>query len=45
VALYVASLVLAFLIPWISIALSITVVVIWVIPDRRVVRGLGDETN
>jgi uncharacterized membrane protein len=44
-ALYVASLVFAFVVPWVSIALFITVAVIWVIPDRRVVRVLGDETH
>jgi uncharacterized membrane protein len=44
-ALYVVSLVFAFVVPWISIALFITVAVMWVIPDRRVVRVLGDETR
>jgi uncharacterized membrane protein len=42
IVLYVAALVLAFVVPWISIALFVTVAVIWVIPDRRVVRVLGD---
>ena len=40
--LYVVAVVFAFLIPWVSIALFVTVAVIWVIPDRRVVRVLGD---
>jgi uncharacterized membrane protein len=41
--LYVLALVFAFVIPWVSIALFVTVAVIWVIPDRRVVRVLGEE--
>jgi TMEM175 potassium channel family protein len=42
-ALYVVSLVLAFFVPWVSIALFVTVAVVWIVPDRRVVRVLGDE--
>jgi hypothetical protein len=32
----------AFVVPWVSIALFITVAVIWFVPDRRVARVLGD---
>ena len=35
---YVLSVVTAFIHPWISYALVITVTVMWFIPDRRVVR-------
>ena len=41
-ALYVVALACAFFVPWVSIALIVTVAVIWFIPDRRVVRVLGD---
>jgi uncharacterized membrane protein len=39
-ALYVLALVCSFFVPWISIALFVTVAIIWIIPDRRVVRVL-----
>jgi uncharacterized membrane protein len=39
--LYCVALVFAWIVPWISVALFVTVSVIWVIPDRRVVRALG----
>ncbi len=35
-ALYVASIPLAFLNPWISIAIYVTVAMIWLVPDRRI---------
>jgi TMEM175 potassium channel family protein len=41
--LYVVALVCAFVVPWVSIALFVTVAVIWVIPDRRVARVLGED--
>ncbi len=41
-ALYVVALVSSFFVPWFSIALFVTVAVIWVIPDRRVERVLGE---
>jgi uncharacterized membrane protein len=41
--LYVVALVFAFIVPWVSIAIFVTVAVIWIIPDRRVVRVLGEE--
>jgi len=44
-ALYVLALVLAFFVPWVSIALFVTVAVIWIVPDRRVVRVLDSGKN
>ena len=35
-ALYLAAIVLAFLRPWLAIALYVTVAVIWLVPDRRI---------
>ena len=43
--LYVVALVFAFIVPWVSIALFVTVAVIWIIPDRRVVRVLRDGAS
>jgi uncharacterized membrane protein len=42
-ALYLVALPLAFVSPWIGIALIIAVAVIWLIPDNRVVRALKSE--
>jgi len=39
-ALYIAALVCSFFVPWISIAIFVTVAIVWIIPDRRVVRVL-----
>jgi uncharacterized membrane protein len=44
VAVYVVALALAFVVPWISVALFVTVAVIWFIPDRRVERVLVDRS-
>ena len=38
--LYVVAFGLAFVVPWVSVALFATVAVIWFIPDRRVTRTL-----
>ena len=35
-ALYLAAIVLAFVRPWLAIALYVTVAVIWLVPDRRI---------
>lgn len=40
-ALYCVALVFAWIVPWVSVALFVTVAVIWITPDRRVVRALG----
>ena len=37
---YVAAFVLAFFAPWVSIGLLVAVVVVWLVPDRRVARVL-----
>ena|SRR5579871_1694954 len=41
VALYVIAIPLAFLSPWIALALYVTVAVIWLIPDRRIEKIVG----
>jgi uncharacterized membrane protein len=38
-----AGIVLAFVNPWISIALYVLVAVIWLVPDRRIERIVGPE--
>ena len=43
-AAYVVALVLAFIVPWVSVALFVTVAVIWVIPDRRIERVIADRS-
>jgi uncharacterized membrane protein len=40
-ALYCVALVFAWIVPWVSVALFVTVAVVWITPDRRVVRALG----
>jgi uncharacterized membrane protein len=43
--LYLAAILLAFLSPWISVAIYVLVALMWVIPDRRIERVLlGKET-
>ena len=36
--LYIAAIILAFVSPWLSVALYVLVAVIWVVPDRRIER-------
>ena len=44
-AMYVAAIVLAFLSPWISVAIYVFVALMWVVPDKRIERVLlGKET-
>jgi uncharacterized membrane protein len=43
--LYAAAIALAFLSPWIAIALYAGVALIWVIPDRRIERVLMEDTT
>ena len=40
-AIYLAALPLAFIVPWASVALFVTVAVVWFVPDRRVERVLA----
>jgi len=40
--LYAAAVVLAFVSPWISIAIYVLVAVVWLIPDRRIERALAE---
>ena len=43
--LYVAAIIVAFLSPWISLAIYVLVALMWVVPDRRIERVLvGKET-
>jgi uncharacterized membrane protein len=41
--LYVAGIALAFVNPWLSIALYVLVAIIWLVPDRRIERIIGRE--
>jgi uncharacterized membrane protein len=41
--LYLAAIPLAFVSTWISLALYVTVALIWLIPDRRIERALADH--
>jgi uncharacterized membrane protein len=43
--MYVVALVCAFFIPWVSVALFVAIAIIWVIPDRRVERVLGSDSE
>ena len=40
--LYLVGVVLAFVVPWLSIAIYVLVAVIWLIPDRRIERALRE---
>jgi uncharacterized membrane protein len=42
-ALYAAGIVMAFVVPWISIALYVTVALIWLVPDPRIEAKLHDR--
>lgn len=42
-ALYAVAFALSFLAPWVSVALFVTVAVIWVIPDRRIERFIVER--
>ena len=41
-AIYVVAFASAFVVPWVSVALFVTVAVIWFIPDRRIERVIAD---
>jgi uncharacterized membrane protein len=40
--LYAAAIPLAFVLPWLSIAIYVLVALIWLIPDRRIERALRE---
>jgi uncharacterized membrane protein len=42
-ALYLAGIALAFVVPWLSIALYVLVAVLWLVPDRRIEAVFRDE--
>ena len=44
-ALYIVALCVAFVVPWVSVGLFVTVAVIWVIPDPRVERVVIDHSS
>jgi uncharacterized membrane protein len=41
--LYVAGSALAFLSPWLSMALYVLVAVMWLVPDRRIAKIIGRD--
>jgi uncharacterized membrane protein len=41
--LYVAGSVLAFVVPWLSIAIYVLVAVMWLVPDKRIERALRES--
>jgi uncharacterized membrane protein len=41
--LYFAGIALAFVNPWMSIALYVLVAAIWLVPDRRIERAIGES--
>jgi uncharacterized membrane protein len=41
--LYIAGIALAFVSPWVSLALYVLVAVLWLVPDRRIANALGSE--
>lgn len=43
--LYVAAILLAFLSPWLAIGIFVLVALMWVIPDRRIERVLGEQES
>ena len=43
VALYALAIVLAFANRWVSVALYVTVAVMWLVPDRRIERVIGER--
>jgi uncharacterized membrane protein len=43
--LYIAGTLLAFVIPWVSIALYVLVAVIWLVPDRRIERAVRETAK
>jgi len=41
--LYAVGIALAFIVPWVSIAIYVLVAVIWLIPDRRIEHALRES--
>ena len=40
---YIAGIALAFVSPWLSIALYVLVALVWLVPDRRIERAIGEN--
>jgi len=43
IALYLVALACAFFVPWVSVALFVTVALIWLVPDKRIERVIFDR--
>jgi uncharacterized membrane protein len=43
--LYAAAIILAFVNPWISIAIYVMVAVMWLVPDRRIENVFGEKSG
>jgi len=43
--LYAAAIVLAFLLPWVSVSIYVLVALIWVVPDRRIEHTLAGKNS
>jgi uncharacterized membrane protein len=43
--IYVAGILLAFFVPWISIALYVLVPVMWIIPDKRIEKMMEHDSE
>jgi uncharacterized membrane protein len=41
--LYIAGIVLAFFVPWLAIAIYAMVAVMWLVPDRRIEKAIGNH--
>ena len=41
--LYIAGIALAFVIPWVSVALYVLVAAIWLVPDRRIEKAISEN--
>ena len=39
---YASGIVFAFYQPWVSIALYVLVAIVWLVPDRRITRAVGE---
>jgi TMEM175 potassium channel family protein len=40
---YCAAFACSFVVPWVSVALFVTIAIVWVIPDRRIERVIADR--
>ena len=40
---YIVAFAFSFAVPWVSVAIFVTVAIVWVIPDRRIERVITDK--